>query len=228
MFNIFSIPFVITLIFYTKKVFQGHDSQEKNRLMVLAILFLCSLPIPVLFGGFSWQFFTASMYVSIIMGKSFCYCLNNFTNNKYTHSIIITLFFIWISIATVTGFNHELPKGGGYTKMVSMINVAQNSKILNNIEIIPEVVYYDTGSWKDLIWPFGGAIYGKGHLFKYLYKDRNIVEIAINDGKVIQSNKRLCNNISGEEKTLYFGFNVEKMSWRTIESRNYCKITYDK
>lgn len=222
LFNILPIIFIVVSIFYIKNIFSGKNSEEKNGLKIIAILFFCSLPIPILFGGRSaWHYFPAGIYVSIIMGRSINYYFTKI-DSKYIQSSILALFFIFLSVASVDGMHKET--SGGWRSALLLIDSSLKSKALNDVEYTPKVVYYDTGSWGSFVWPFGG----NGNLFKYLYKDKNIVEIAISNGGVVDSSRHLCAGVSGKEKTLYFGFDVEKISWRVIEGKNYCKITQSK
>lgn len=219
LFNLFAIPLLISLISFFVNIFRSNDTREKNRLTIIIILFFCSLPIAVLFGGSSWHFYTASIYLSIATGRSIFYWLKTLDQNKYLQYFILTIFFILLSISTVRGVQQELPENGNFVKFMSLTNRALNDKIINDIEFIPEVVFYDTGDWKDNTWPFGG----QGKLFKYIYKDSKIIEIALVDGKVLDSDQHLCQNIVNK-KTLYLGFNTNDLSWHNIAKKNYCEL----
>jgi hypothetical protein len=77
-------------------------------------------------------------------------------------------------------------------------------KVFNDVGYVPEVVYYDTGGYSDFTWPFGG----QGNLFKYLYRDSSIIEIAVVHGKVLASDQDLCASTLGK-RYLSFQFNAE-------------------
>ena len=50
-FNFFAIPFIISLALFVVSICRSNNTIEKNRLKIITTLFICSLPIPVIFGG---------------------------------------------------------------------------------------------------------------------------------------------------------------------------------
>lgn len=219
LFNLFAVPFLISLISFLIHVFKSNNVIEKNRLKIIAILFLCSLPISVFFGGSSWHFYTASIYVSIATGRSVVYWLKALDRNEALQYFVLAALFILLSISTARGVDQELPKEGNFIKFMSLTDKALGDKVINGVKFIPEVVFYDTGKWKDNTWPFGG----QGKLFRYIYKDSKIIEIALVDGKVLESNRFLCKETAGK-KALFIGFNTDDLSWHLIPEKNYCNL----
>lgn len=216
-FNFLALPFIIALAAYVVAVVRGSDSREKSRLTVVTLLYLCALPIPVWFGGNAWHFYTAALYVSIATGRAVCFWLAAIARNAYLPPSLLAVLFIWLIVSTVRGINQEMPTEE--TGPMYMLYEAQHDETLHKVKTVPEAVYYDTGSYGAFTWPFGG----QGNLFKYLYSNPNIVEIALVNGKVLESDKPLCALAAGK-KTLYFGFDVEHFSWHTIPEKDYCAL----
>lgn len=212
-FNLLALPFAISLIAYLITIYKSSNSKEKSRLTILSILFFSSLPLPVLFGGNSWHFYTAALYLSIATGRSFWFWCQKI--GKHLQIIFLMTFFIWLSVATMRGIHQELQ--GNLSIFMAMVPEALTDKTLRQAPFVPEVVYYDTGSYGQFTWPF----VGKGNLFKFIYKDPNIIEIALVHGKVLESDRPLCSNIAGK-RTLYYGFNVQDVSWHKIQEKDYC------
>lgn len=226
LFNIFAVPFVGFLLFYLKLVFTQKDYQERRGVTLMIICFLSSLFIPVVFGGYHWHFFTAAMYISVLMGRSTYYYISKITKKVYLKSMMLIMTFIWISFSVFIGIRQEaskFDKREDPTKIFSMmnymtlINQALKSRALNDLEFVPEVVFYDTGDLKHNIWAFGGH----GRLFKYLFKNSSIKEIPVNNGKNLRTGR--CKSLSGKEKTLYVSFDAEDMTWTRTEPKKYCK-----
>ncbi len=217
LFNFFASPFIAALIFFVFCAFKNGDKKEQNGIIILTIFFLCSLPIPLLFGGNSWHFYTASLYLSILTGRAF-YFLLQLLRDKYLKAIFVVLLFILLSVSTVRGINQELPKDSDFMKFMLMMDAALKDKTLHDVNFVPEVVYYDTGDWGSNTWPFGG----QGNLFKYVYNDSKITEIALSGGKVLESEKNLCKNFV-EKKILSFGFDAKNLSWHAIKNQDYCR-----
>lgn len=217
-FNLFAVPFLLSLFAFLITVFCKKDQKEKNRIIIVLLLFLCALPVPIVFGGGNaWHFFPASIFLSLLVGRSLCYWLAKLNNNVYLRAVMLSIFFMWIAVATVRGINQEL--SGNFLKFMHMIEKAQNDKTLQvAVDEIPEVVFYDTGEWAENTWPFGG----QGKLFRYLYNDPRIIEIALVHGKILESDKVLCKEALTKKKFMYVGFNTENMKWRTIENKQYC------
>lgn len=218
LFNIFAIPLVILLIGFVFVSIRGGDQKEKNRLTIILILFLSALPIPVFLGGNSWHFFTASIYVSILMGRSLFFWLEKLQKNQYLQSVFLISFFLLLSVSVVRGVNQEIPEGSDFKKFMLMMSSALEDRVLNDVEFVPEVVYYDTGDWGANTWPFGG----QGNLFKYIYKNSQIVEIALANGVVLESDRVLCKGTVGK-KSSSFKINTSNLSWKKIENKNYCQ-----
>ena len=214
-FNVLAFPFVVALIGYSIKIVRSDDEQEKNRLTVLSILFLCSLPIPVYCGGNVWHFYTAAMYVSIATGRAVWFWLRSC--NPRVQIAALGVVFLWLSVATVRGINQELAPGSGHLQSMTLVSKALSDKTLNNIPYMPQVVYYDTDGFGEFTWAFGG----KGNLFKYLYSNPRIVEIALVHGKVLESDLALCKETIGKT-VLAFGIEIQDLSWHKIEGQNYC------
>jgi hypothetical protein len=219
LFNLFAFPFLLALLGYAYVVFRKEDKREKNGVLLLLLLFFCSIPIPLLFGGAAWHFFTASLYLSILTARAICYLSNVLALNKYLRSSLLIGFFLMLSVATVRGIKQELADGGSFIQFMLLTHKALNDETLNHPGFIPQVVYYDTGSYGNNTWPFGG----QGNLFKYLYRDSRIIEIPLVNGRVLKSDKHLCLNASGK-KTLFFGFNAQDLSWHTIPEKQYCGL----
>jgi hypothetical protein len=216
-FNLFAVPFLIALIAYIAGVLRSSDVRERSGLIIVTLLFLCALPIPVWCGGNSWHFFTAAMYASVLTGRAIFYWLSRTGKSQWLPCGVLAVIFIWLSYSAFRGVNQELTATN--TGFMFMIDEALHDPVLQHIPFPPEAVYYDTGSWGSLTWPFGG----QGNLFKYLYNNPYIIEIAVVKGKVLESDKPLCTQAKGK-KTLYFGFDVEHFSWHTIKARDYCAL----
>lgn len=213
-FNLLALPFAIALISYLICIFRGTNSQEKSRLVILAILFLLSLPLPVLFGGNIWHFYTAALYVSIVTGRALWFWCQKI--ETHFQGCLLVIFFIWLSLATVRGVHQELEETG-LGDFMKLVPEALTDNTLRKAPFVPEVVYYDTGSYGDFTWPFGG----KGNLFKFIYKNPQIIEIALLHGKVLETDRPLCKQVAGK-KTLAYGFNVQNLSWHKIQENDYC------
>jgi len=213
-FNLLALPFTLSLLAYFVSVYRSNDTEEKSRLIILTILFLSALPLPILFGGNVWHFYTAALYVSIVMGRAFWFWCQRL--NKEMQTLLLSVFFIGLSVATVRGIHQELDETG-LGHFMSLLPQALTDKTLKQAPFIPEVVYYDTGGYGDFTWPFGG----KGNVFKFIYKNPAIIEIALVHGKVAESDKQLCNQVKGK-KTLYYGYDLEHLSWYKIPEKNYC------
>jgi hypothetical protein len=211
-FNLYAVPFVACLVVYVVHVCRHAPAYEKNRLLVLTVLFLCSLPIPVLFGSSTWHFYTAAIYLCIATGRALWFCLQKM-GGRFRGWLLIALFAL-LAIATVRGVDEELRVGSDYREYLSLVPRALREKVLNDISEVPEVVYYDTGDYGELTWPFGG----QGNLFKYLYKDPSIIEIAVVHGKVLASDEHLCARAAGK-RTLSFQFDVKRQSWSVSDAK---------
>jgi hypothetical protein len=211
-FNLVALPFISCLLIYIVQVCRSADRYEKHRLLVLAVLFLASLPIPVFFGSASWHFFTAAIYLSIATGRAVSFCLQG--ASRLLRAGLLIGFFVLLSISTARGINQELAPNRDFVRYMSLVPRALEDKTLNEIGSIPEVVYYDTGSWGDFTWPFGG----QGNLFKYLYRDPSIVEIAVVNGKVRPADRHLCARTAGK-RALSFQFDTEKLSWTAGDAK---------
>jgi hypothetical protein len=181
-FNLFAVPLIASLLTYVVSVCRGSDRTEKQRLAVVAMLYVCALPIPVLFGAAAWHFYTAAVYVSIATGRSVWYWLQRVSLRLREGLLVV--FFVGLTFATVSGIAEEL-RTGNFPIYLSLVPLALEDKVLNNVPHVPEVVYYDTGSFGGFTWPFGGG----GFLFKYLYRDPGIIEVGLVHGKVISSDE---------------------------------------
>jgi hypothetical protein len=82
----------------------------------------------------------------------------------------------------------------------------------NAAQLAPEAVCYDTGGCGYFTWPFGG----QGNLFKYLYRDPSIIEIALVQGKVLASDKHLCAGTLGKR---YLSFSSMQSTCRGEHQR---------
>jgi hypothetical protein len=211
-FNLLALPLIACLVTYVVHVCRSAETYEKRRLLILTVLFLSSLPIPVLFGSSSWHFYTAAIYLSIATGRAVWFCLQK--AERFPRSGFVIGFFVLLSISTVRGINEELAPSRDYVGYLSLVPRALKDKVLNDVGYIPEVVYYDTGSYGDLTWPFGG----QGNLFKFLYRDPGITEIALVHGKVLASDQHLCARTPGT-RSLAFQFDAEHLSWSAISAR---------
>lgn len=179
-FNLFAIPLVASLLSYVVSVCRGSDDVEKQRLAVVAMLYVCALVIPVLYGAAAWHFYTAAVYMSIATGRSIWYWLR--LANLRLRAGLLLIFFAGLTLATVSGIAEEL-RTGNFPIYMSLVPRALEDKVLNNIPYVPQVVYYDTGSFNGFTWPFGGG----GYLFRYLYRDPRIIEVGLVHGKVVNS-----------------------------------------
>lgn len=216
-FNLLALPFFLALVAYVIAVCRGNDSKEKSRLIITALCLLCALPIPIWFGGNSWHFFTAGLYASLLTGRAVTYWIASFGRSTYFAPSLLAVIFLWLIGSTVRGLNQEQPPTN--TGPLFMLNEALHDETLLKTPFMPEVVYYDTGSWGAFTWPFGG----QGNLFKFLYSNPTIVEVALVKGKVLETDKPLCQLVTGKQ-ALYFGFDVEHFSWHTIPEKNYCAL----
>lgn len=214
-FNLFALPFVAALFGYAAATVRSDDRQEKNRLAILTILYSCSLPIPVYCGGNVWHFYTAALYVSIGMGRAIWFWLRAY--NTRLQVIALGSIFLLLAVSTVRGIDQELAPGSGHLKSMMLVPRALLDRTLQSIPFKPQVVYYDTDGYGAFTWPFGG----QGNLFKYLYSDPSIIEIALVHGKVLASDRALCAKTVGKP-FLAFGFNMADLSWHGIEHEDYC------
>jgi hypothetical protein len=209
-FNLFALPLIASLLAYVVQVFRSVDTIEKHRLAIVAILYLSALPIPVLFGAAPWHFYTAAVYASIATGRSVWYWLQRVDRRLGTGLIVV--FFLGLTFETVRSIDAELQPGNFQGDFMSLVPRALEDKTLNDVSHVPQAVYFDTGSYGEFIWPFGGA----GNLFKYLYRDPNIIEVALVHGKVFEPD--LCPRIAGM-RTLSFALDVERETWHKINAR---------
>jgi hypothetical protein len=211
-FNLFALPFIACLVGYAVHVHGSAEVQEKHGLLILGILFICSLLIPVLFGAAWWHFYTAAIYLSIATGRAVCFWFEKASKVLYQGLLIV--FFAWLALSTAFGIKEQLQPGTDFFQYMSIVPYALNDRVLNNVPFVPKVVYYDTGSDGDFIWPFGG----QGNLFKYLYRDPSIIEIALVHGKVLESEQHLCAASFGK-RTLSFAFDADNLSWSAIAAK---------
>jgi hypothetical protein len=211
-FNLLALPFIACLLTYIVQACRSAERHEKRRLFVLTVLFLASLPIPVLFGSSSWHFYTAAIYLSIATGRAVWFCLQK--AGRFQRAGLLVGFFVLLSLSTVRGIDEELAPNRDFVRYMSLVPGALKDKVLRDIEFAPEVVYYDTGSYGDFTWPFGG----QGNLFKYLYRDPSIIEIAFVHGKVLPADQRLCALTAGK-RTLSFQFDAEHRTWSATSAR---------
>jgi hypothetical protein len=212
-FNLVALPLIACLVTYVWHVYRSGDGCERQRVLVVATFFFCALPIPVLFGSAWWHFYTAAIYLSIAMGRAVWFCLQKMNWQLRVASMIG--FFALLSVSTVRGIAEELQPGGVTLAYMSVVPRALQDKVLNDIQDIPEVIYYDTGSYGDDTSPFG-----QGNLFKLLYKDPRIVEIGVSNDKVLSSDQHLCATAAGK-RALSFKFDAEKLSW-SVGSNKPC------
>ena len=147
------------------------------------------------------------------MGRAVWFCLQKMNWQLRVASMIG--FFALLSVSTVRGIAEELQPGGVTLAYMSVVPRALQDKVLNDIQDIPEVIYYDTGSYGDDTSPFG-----QGNLFKLLYKDPRIVEIGVSNDKVLSSDQHLCATAAGK-RALSFKFDAEKLSW-SVGSNKPC------
>lgn len=217
-FNIFALPFILLFLAYLFMVFFRDMQQEKRRLTILLMLFLCSSAMPVLFGGNSWHFYTAALYISIMMARACGYWVSVFVANRYIQSICVIALFAWLTTSTVYGINQELSVGGK-TSFMLLIHSALEDKTLHDVPYTPQVVYYEVGDYefKPVTWAFGG----NGNLFKYLYNNPHIIEIALIHGKIYPENQYLCAS-TYLKRSLAFRFDPHDLSWHKIANKNYC------
>ena len=210
-FNLVALPLIACLVTYVWHVYRSGDCYERQRVLVVATFFFCALPIPVLFGSAWWHFYTAATYLSIVMGRAVWFCLQRMNWQLRAASMIG--FFALLSVSTVRGIAEELQPGGVTLAYMSVVPRALQDKVLNDIQDIPEVIYYDTGSYGDDTSPFG-----QGNLFKLLYKNPRIVEIGVSNDKVLTSDQHLCATAAGK-RALSFKFDAEKLAWSVGSSK---------
>jgi hypothetical protein len=209
-FNFFAVPLIASLLTYVVSVCRSADAAEKHRLAIVAILYVCALPIPVLFGAAQWHFYTAAVFMSIATGRSVWYWLQRV--NLHFREGLLVVFFAGLTLATVSGISEDL--SGNMPIFMSLVPRALADKTLNDIPYVPQVVYYDTGTFGDFTWPFGGG----GYLFRYLYRDRSIIEIALVHGKVLNSDQYLCTQVSGK-RSLSFGYDEQQQTWHVMSAK---------
>lgn len=219
MFNLMAVPFVVAAVAYVWQVLRKGSTVEKRRLSVLAILFACTLPIPVVSGSSPWHFYQAALFMSVVMGRGVYLMLTQWVRWAWLRLGLVAGMYVLLSFATMRGFEQELGVPGTFSMMEMLLRIdrALNSETLKDVPFTPEVVYYDTGDYNTNTWSFGG----QGNLFKYVYQAPEIVEIAVPKGKVIEADKHLCKKVKGK-RALAFGIDNKTFEWHKIPVKNYC------
>jgi hypothetical protein len=218
-FNLMALPFVIAAMAYVAQVLRKGPAVDKRRLIVLALLIACTLPIPVISGSSPWHFYQASLYMSVIMGRGVYLILTQWVRWVWIRLALVVSMYALLSVSVVRGLEQELGQPGTFSLMEMLLRIDRslNSEILKNVPYTPEVVYYDTGEYNTNTWSFGG----QGNLFKYVYQTPKIVEIAISKGNVIESDRPLCKNIESK-RALAFAIDNKTFEWHSIPVKNYC------
>jgi hypothetical protein len=215
-FNAFAVPLGLALICYVITVFGKGVVKERHQLAVVTLLFLCALPLPIFFGGNTWHFFTASMYVSFLMGHALYQIVQKAIVSPPLQRWVLGGLFIWITAGMMLSLNQELSKQVIYAQYLAVVPEALRDPVLRQ-QASPEVVFFDISrSHRDGDWQFG-----TGNLFKYVYANPNIVEIPLIEGEVLADRAERCKEIEGKRAS-FLGFDPETVSWHTIEPKDYC------
>lgn len=220
LFNVFALPMLICLVWYIRHCIMISNRDELRRAGILIICWLCSLPIPIIFGGMSWHFFTGGMFVSILQARAFSTFFYKIEGRRVLAPLLSALFFVFLTFSSQIGLKEELHESSDF---MLMLDRAMKDPVLKIPDPIPDVVFYDTGSLGTLTWPFGG----QGNLFKYLYRNPNIIEIAIQGERPISSDIHLCKTVH-HKKVAAFGYDTRLHKWNKIESVNYCRNDLDR
>jgi hypothetical protein len=220
-FNISGVIILINTIYYLRNLIKSGEGEELKKVLFIFILYLSSLPIPIFFGGNTWHFYTASIYITILYGRAIYVNIarNNLLNRNA--KLISIIFSVFVLVQFEVAVKQELSSNGvRYSEYVRVVARGLKDPVIKGL-LNPKVIFLDiSSSHLDGNWQ-----YGTGNMFKFIFNDPAIVEIPVVDGEILDGHQLKCKEIYGDfNEYTYLKFIQSSISWEAVAPKNYCNL----
>lgn len=215
-YNLVGFSLLFVCIYYVYSVVTENKTKDIIALKFLCLLFISSLPIPILFGGNSWHFFPASIFYSILLGHAFERIIfQKFHSYKHLVSSVVVFCMLFFTKLEVSA---ELVENSVFAEYMRIVPVANELDLFKNISPRPKLIFYDiTEGHENGVWP-----YGAGDLFKYVFDDPAILEVPFTQkGLLIPTDRSYCKDLTSPT-TYVFKYLRKQRSWAVSSDRFFC------